>query len=288
MNTHSFNFPLARAFAAAFAVCALLALPAAATAAPSTPANLQITSTAPSGVKYGNTVAYTVTTSTDSPTTVTVAIDSGSSAVCKLTAGVVSVTGAGTCKINATQPEDDTYLAGSATQSFSVAKAGLTVTALSSSNFYGGVAPSFGPIYTGFVGSDSSSKLKTKASCSTAAIAVSSPGVYETKCSGAASDNYSFTYVNGTYTIVKSPLIVIPSATVKLGKTPKSFDLTGYGWQAWDDEFSNDLTGRPKCHYPKAAKRKPGTYTLKCSIGKLTSANYAITLIPGVLKVKKR
>lgn len=288
MNTHFSNFPLSRVLAlslAAFALCLTL-LAGTASAATS---DLAFTSTAPTGVKYGATVAYTpVASSTNSTGAITYAIDAGSSAVCKLTAGVVSVTGAGTCKIVATQEADASYDLTTVNQSFSVAKAALTVTALSSSNFYGGVAPSFGPIYTGFVGSDTSSKLKTKASCTTTAIVVSSPGVYDTKCASAASDNYSFTYVNGTYTIVQSPLIVIPSATVKLGKKPKEFTLTGYGWQAWDDEFSNDLNGQPKCSYPKAAKKKPGTYALKCSIGKLTSANYAITLIPGVLKVKKK
>lgn len=287
MNTHCSNFPLSRVFAAIFAAAALcMVLAASASAATS---DLAFTSTAPSGVKYGDAVAYTpVAESTNSTGTITYAIDAASSSVCKLTAGVVSVTGAGTCKIVATQAADVTYDLTTANQTFSVAKAALSVVALSSSNFYGGVFPSFGPVYAGFVGSDSASKLKTKPTCSTTAIAVSSPGVYDTKCSGAASDNYSFTYVGGTYTVVQAPLVIVPSATVKLGKTPKSFKLTGYGYQAWDDEFSNDLNGQPKCSYPKAAKRKPGTYALKCSIGKLTSANYAIVLVPGVLKVKKK
>lgn len=288
MNTHFSKFPLSRVIAVAFAATALCMSVLAASASAAT-SDLAFTSTAPTGVKYGATVAYTpVASSTNSTGAITYAIDSGSAAVCKLTTGVVSVTGAGTCKIVATQAADVTYDLTTANQSFSVAKSALTVTALSSSNFYGGVAPSFGPIYSGFVGSDTSSNLKTKPTCSTTAIVVSNPGAYETKCSGAAADNYSFTYVNGSYSIVKSPLIVVPSATVKLGRSPKSITLTGYGWQAWDDEFSNDLNGRPKCSFPKAAKKKPGKYQLKCSIGKLTSANYALTLIPGVLKVKKK
>jgi hypothetical protein len=287
MNTHSHSFPLTRVLAAIFAACALLVVPAAAQAAPTTEANLTINSTAPSGVKYGDKVAYTPTTTTDSPTTVTLSIDASSSAVCKLTTGVVSVTGAGTCKINAAQPEDDTYFADTATQSFSVAKVPLAVTASSSSGIFGGTIPSIVAFYSGFVNGDSSSKLKTKPTCSTTAITVSNPAIYPTKCEKAESPNYTFTYTTGTYSVSKATLVVVPSAKVRVGKLPKKYTLTGYGWQGWDDEVSNDLTGKPNCKVSKKAKRKPGVYKINCTIGKLTSLNYAITLAPGYLIVKK-
>lgn len=287
MNTHSHSFPLTRVLAAIFAACALLVIPAAAQAAPTTEANLTINSTAPSGVKYGEKVAYTPTTTTDSPTTVTFTIDASSSAVCKLTAGVVSVSGAGTCKINVAQPEDDTYFADSATQSFSVSKASLAITASSSSGIYGGTIPSTVAFYSGFVNGDSSSKLKTKPTCTTTAITVSNPGVYPTSCSKADSPNYTFTYTAGTYTIAKAPLVIVPSAKVRLGKLPKKYAMTAYGWQGWDDEVSNDITGKPNCKVSKKAKRKPGIYKINCTMGKLTSLNYSITLATGYLIVKK-
>ena len=40
--------------------------------------------------------------------------------------------------------------------------------------------PSIVAFYSGFVNGDSSSKLKTKPSCSTTAITVSNPGIYPT------------------------------------------------------------------------------------------------------------
>jgi hypothetical protein len=273
---------------ALIAFCALLIVPAIAIAAPTTPANLVINSTAPTGVKYGDKVAYTPTTTTDSPTeAVSIAIDASSSAVCKKTGPVVSVTGAGTCKINATQPADDTYLAGTATQSFSVAKVPLAVTASSSSNFFGGVVPTVLPFYSGFVNGDSSSKVTTKPACYTTAINISNPGVYPTTCEKAASANYTFTYTAGTYTVAKAPLVLVPSATVHLGKLPKKYTLEGFGWQGWDDEASNDLTGKPACKVPSKAKRKPGLYKINCSVGKLKSLNYAPTFATGILTVKK-
>jgi hypothetical protein len=254
---------------------------------PTLPANLTFNSTAPSGVKYGEKVAYTPTTATDSPTTVTITVDASSSAICKLTSGVVSVQGAGTCKLNAAQPEDATYLAGTATQSFSIAKAPLSVTASSSSNFFGGVVPGIVAFYSGFVNGDSSSKLTTKPTCFTNAINVSNPGVYTTTCGSAASANYTFTYTAGTYTVSKAPLVLVPSATVHLGKLPKKFTVSGFGWQGYDDEASNDVTGHPSCKVSSKARRKPGIYKITCTVGKMKSLNYDLHFATGILVVKK-
>lgn len=288
MNTHSHSFPLSRVSAAIIAVCALLIVPAIALAEPTLPANVSFTTTAPSGVKYGDKVAYTPAGTSDSPTpAVSIAVDSSSSAVCKMTSGVVSVTGAGTCKLNASQPADDTYLAGTATQSFSVAKAPLSITASSSSNFFGGSVPSIVAFYNGFVNGDSSSKLKTKPTCSTTAITVSSPGTFPTTCAKAESPNYTFSYTDGTYVISQAPLVIMPSAKVHVGKLPKKYTLTGFGWQGWDDEVSNDLAGKPNCKVPSKAKRKPGIYKITCTAGKLKSLNYSISFAPGYLIVKK-
>jgi hypothetical protein len=252
-----------------------------------TPSDLAFTSTAPSGVKYGDKVAYTPVATTLSTSPVTYSIDSSSSTVCKLTTGVVSVQTAGTCKIVAAAVEDATYEAGTASQSFSIAKVPLTITTSSSSTFFGGVTPSFSAYYNGFVNGDTASKLKKAPTCTSTGVVTSNPGVYPTTCSGAESPNYTFTYVPGTFTVSQSALVLIPSATVHLGKLPKKFTLTGYGWQAWDDEASNDVLGKPKCKVPASAKKKAGTYKITCTKGTLKSLNYALSLAPGILTVKK-
>jgi hypothetical protein len=238
-------------------------------------------------VKYGDKLSYTLTSTSDSPTAVTYSADSTSSTVCKVTVDVVSILGAGTCKVNADQPADSTYDVGTDTQSFSIAKASLTITASSSSNFFGGVVPGIVAFYSGFVNGESSSKLKTKPTCATTAINVSNPGTYPTTCSKTESTNYAFTYVDGTYVISKAPLVLVPSAKVHLGHLPKKFSFAGSGWQAWDDEFSNDLLGKPSCKVPSAARRKPGMYKITCNIGKLKSLNYAVSFATGILIVKK-
>jgi hypothetical protein len=285
MNTHSHSFSLKRVFAAIFACCALLAIPGVAQAAD--PANIVITSTAPSGAKYGTPLSYTVTYTKATDQTVLVAADASSSAVCKVTSEVVSILGAGTCKINVTSPAGGTFDAGTATQSFSISKAALSITASSSSNFFGGVVPGIVAFYSGFVNGDTSSKVTTKPTCSTTAISVSNPGTYPTICEKAVSANYSFTYTSGTYVISKAPLVLIPSAKVHLGKLPKKYNFSGFGWQGWDDEASNDVTGKPSCKVPSKAKRKPGIYKITCTVGKAKSLNYALSFATGILVVKK-
>lgn len=287
MTKNSNHFPLSRLIAAVFACCLLMAISA--TSALALPSDLAFSSTAPSGLSYGDKVSYTPTASSTSTSPIIFAIDPASSSVCKLASGKVSIAGAGTCKVLATQVADPTYDAGAVSQSFSIAKAALTITAQSASAFYGADVATINPAYSGFVNGESSSKLKTKPSCSSASMLLSPAGTYATSCKGAASDNYSFTYVAGTYRQLLAPLVVIPSATIKVRakKVPK-FKLAGFGWQGWDGDVGNDLHGAVKCNVPKSAKRKPGVYKVSCSIGKLTSANYAVTVASGLLTVKKR
>jgi hypothetical protein len=288
MNTHSHHFPLTRLLAAVVAACALSLVLMAASASALTTSDLAITSTAPTGVKYGDKVAYTVTTTTSSTSPVVLSVDSGSSSVCKLTSGVVSVTGAGTCKIAADQVADATYDVGHVTQSFDISKAALTITASSSATFYGGITPSFTAYYAGFVPGDSASSLKTKPTCSSTGNLTSNPGVYPTTCTGAVTPNYTVTYAAGTFSISQAPLVLVPSAKSKVGKLPTKFTLAGFGWQAFDDEISNDLTGKPKCKVPAAAKKKAGTYKITCTAGSLKSLNYSFSFAPGILVVKKK
>lgn len=89
---------------------------------------ISFTSTAPAGAKVAG-ATYTPAATATSGLSVTFSIDGGSSAVCAISGGVVSFTGAGTCVVNANQGGNGSY--GAATQvqqSFSVAKGDQTIT----------------------------------------------------------------------------------------------------------------------------------------------------------------
>lgn len=87
------------------------------------------TSTAPTGLIYGTSTTYNPTISaTASEASGTITVDSSSSAVCSISAGVVSIIGAGTCTLNANQAGNGFYApATQVQQTFSVAKQDQTL-----------------------------------------------------------------------------------------------------------------------------------------------------------------
>jgi hypothetical protein len=91
--------------------------------------SVSFTSNAPTGLIFGTSTTYTPTVSgTASEVSPTITVDASSSSVCSITAGVVSVIGAGTCTLNANQAGNGFYApATQAQQSFTVAKQAQTI-----------------------------------------------------------------------------------------------------------------------------------------------------------------
>jgi hypothetical protein len=93
---------------------------------------------------------------------------------------------------------DITYVEGS----FNVTKKTLTITASSPADLtYGSAVPSVTPIYSGFISGQDAKNLLAKPTCGTSYTPASPVGTYATTCSGAASGNYSFTYVAGSFKV---------------------------------------------------------------------------------------
>jgi hypothetical protein len=123
--------------------------------------------------------------------------------------------GAGSCSITASQAGNDNYNAAPDVQrSFSIAKAALTVTAEDKVKTYGDSDPSFTVSYAGFVGSDGPGSLggslvftfagKPPTSYGPSTAVPTDAGTYAIRPSGKTSDDYTFTYKAGTYTIDKA------------------------------------------------------------------------------------
>ena len=154
---------------------------------------------------YGDSTFSVVASPSVGAGTVTYSV-TGSACTVNTSSGVVTIVGAGSCSISAAVASDGTYLGASTTTpaSVTIAQAPLTVTASSHSVTYGDAAPSVTPTYSGFVNDDSASDLSTAPTCTTTyAVTSSAASAPSTSCSGAASDNYTFTYVPGSVTIVK-------------------------------------------------------------------------------------
>ncbi|MBO9731417.1 MAG: gliding motility-associated C-terminal domain-containing protein, partial [Chitinophaga sp.] len=121
-----------------------------------------------------------------------------------ISGNTVTITGAGNVTIAANQAGNATYLpATQVTQSFTVNKATLTVTAVNTSKVYQQPNPAFTYTITGFVNGENNSVVTGTATLSTTATTNSTPGTYPiTVAIGSLSAaNYQFTLVNGTLTV---------------------------------------------------------------------------------------
>jgi hypothetical protein len=83
-----------------------------------------------------------------------------------------------------------------------VNKASLTITASSHTIIFNAPVPTITASYAGFVLGEDASNLTTQPTCSTTYTVGSLIGTYPTKCENAVSSNYTFTYVDGTVTVL--------------------------------------------------------------------------------------
>ena len=128
---------------------------------------------------------------------------SSNTSVATVSGNTLTVKGAGTSTITATQAGNGTYNSFSKTFTLTVNKAVLAVTADDCSRMEGAENPAFTISYSGFKYNDNASSLTTQPTASTTANASSPAGTYPITVSGGVSDNYEFNYVNGTLTVIE-------------------------------------------------------------------------------------
>jgi hypothetical protein len=158
-------------------------------------------------VTYGVTPLALSATS-DSGLSVTLTVSSGPASI---TNNVLSVTGAGTVTVTATQAGNATYSpAKSVSQSMTVAQAQLTMTADNKTRVDNTWNPTLTYTTTGFVNGDTAAVLNGGPSISTTATASSPAGnypitlasvTYENGNTTPSATNYTMSYVPGTFTI---------------------------------------------------------------------------------------
>ncbi len=161
-----------------------------------TTASQSITFPAIASITYGSgPFAVSASSSLGSSYPVTITVLSGPAVI---NGNIVTVTGAGAVVLKAMQTGDSDHDGATATQSFQVTPAPLTVSANPASRTYGAANPAFSGAVTGAVAGDSlSESFTTNAN-------VSSPvGNYSIvpAASGAQLANYTVTVINGTLTV---------------------------------------------------------------------------------------
>jgi hypothetical protein len=169
-----------------------------------------------------------------------------------------------------------------------VAPAVLTVTAPSPTITYGDAAPTLTPSYAGFVAGDGPSDLTTEPTCTTPYTAGDPVGTYGTACSGGASGNYTFDYVDGTLTVeAKALTITAADATKTYGET-HTFDETAdfivTGLEAGDSVDTVSLSSAGA-----AAGADVGTYDIVASNATGSGlSNYTLSYQTGTLTVEAK
>ena len=161
-------------------------------------ANFTINAKGASDLTISDIAAVTYNGSEQTPT---VTVKDGSTTLTNGTHYTVSYSNninAGTATVTITGQGNYT---GTKSANFTINKAPLTITANSYNINQGDVLPSFAVSYSGFKNSETSSVLTTQPTISCSATSGSAPGIYDITVSGAAAQNYSFNYVNGTLTI---------------------------------------------------------------------------------------
>jgi phosphodiesterase/alkaline phosphatase D-like protein len=143
--------------------------------------------------------------------------------VATVSGSTVTIVGAGTTTITASQTGNSTYNAATdVPQTLTVAKKELTVTAVDKARDFGQANPVFTMTYSDFVPGDSESDLDTAPTASCTAILTSAAGTYTVSAAGGVDDNYSFTYQTGTLTVSAIVPTVTTTAASAISSTTAS------------------------------------------------------------------
>ena len=152
--------------------------------------------------------AVTASSNLGSSYPVAITVQSGPAVI---SGGIVTVTGVGTVVLQATQAGNSDYNAATATQSFQVTPASLTIAANNATRSYGAANPAFSGTVSGAVGSDSFTESFT-----TTATTTSNVGSYTITpaVTGAQLANYIVTPVAGELTVTGAATTTKLSAPV--------------------------------------------------------------------------
>ena len=159
-----------------------------------------------------------------------------------------------------------------------ITKAPLTVTAKSYTRVEGEENPDFEITYSGWKNNETDAVLTKKPTVTTTATINSEPGTYPITVSGGESQNYEFTYVNGTLTITAYDMLTITADNLSMvygDEVPElTYKVTG-----------GELTGQPKLSTSATKTSAVGTYVITVEPGTVT--NKRITLVAGLLTITK-
>ena len=160
----------------------------------------------------------------------------------------------------------------------------LTITANNATRAYGAANPPLNNVtYSGFVNGDTPAALSGALGCTTTATQSSSVATYPITCVGLSSPNYTISYIPGTLNITADPLTISASNQSRQygAANPVLNGVTYSGFVNGDTPAS--LSGTLSRTTSATPASPVGTYPITC-LG-LSSTNYVISFVPGILTV---
>ena len=176
------------------------------------------------------------------------------------------------------------YTIGYVNGTLTVNKAALTVTANSAAKTYDGLAfvGGTGVTYAGFVNGETSSVLAGSVTYAGTSQNAVNAGSYAIAPGGLSSGNYALSYVNGTLTVAKAPLIVTANDDAKLIGAADPTNFAGVRYEGLvNGETAAVLGGSLAVTRANAAVNAVGQYADVLVPAGLTSDNYALTYRTG-------
>lgn len=165
-----------------------------------------------------------------------------------------------------------------------VSPAALVITPSNAQAVYGTAAP-VTPGFAGFVNGETNTVLTTQPHCTTSAGATAHVGGYPntTSCTGAVATNYTISYgAGGTTTITPAALTITALGQSRLvGQANAPFSASYAGFV--NGQTVANLGGTLVFTTEATASSAPGSYPVQPS--GVYSSDYAITFLPGVVKV---
>lgn len=172
---------------------------------------------------YGNTPFQIMATASSG---LGVAFSSSNLDVATVAGDMVTIVGAGDAVITAFQAGDDVFRAALATQTLTVAKALINVSADDKIITYGDDLPEFTITYSGFVNDEDANILDTAPQAHLVEDGALVPGIYEIALLTGSDNNYDFTYGNGQLTINRVGQVISVEPIADKIITDPAFEVT--------------------------------------------------------------
>lgn len=158
----------------------------------------------------------------------------------------------------------------------------LTITAQNISRAYGSINPALTLNYSGFVNGNTPASLTRLPAVTTAATTSSGIGTYTITPSNAVATNYTISYVTGTFTVAKAPLVITAQSKTKPLNAVNPTLTIGYTGFV-NGETTTSLSSQPSISTTAVTNSPAGIYPI--TVSGASAANYAISYVNGSLTV---